>query len=175
MRRSVSARITALLRRRTVRSFLRTGSWRVATPPTWKDTDVERGVSITLPAELRSVSHARRFVAGTADAWIDDLAEVLLMTSELVTNVVRHAKSDVTVTVRRGPPVRVEVRDFTAATDALRELLTGRHWMPDASSPSGRGLAIVRSLAGRIGLDDDTDGGKVVWFEIAEAISKTAD
>jgi hypothetical protein len=29
-------------------------------------------------------------------------------------------------------------------------------------------MAIVRALASRVGLNDDADGGKVVWFEIDE-------
>jgi anti-sigma regulatory factor (Ser/Thr protein kinase) len=88
------------------------------------------------------------------------------MTSELVANVVRHTESQVTVTVRPGPPVRVEVHDGIAATDTFRRLVSTAGRMPEASSPGGRGLALVRELASKIGLDDDPDGGKVVWFEL---------
>jgi anti-sigma regulatory factor (Ser/Thr protein kinase) len=103
---------------------------------------------------------------GSIEGVLEDPADVLLMTSELVANVVRHTESQVTVTVRPGPPVRVEVHDGIAATDTFRRLVSTAGRMPEASSPGGRGLALVRELASKIGLDDDPDGGKVVWFEL---------
>jgi anti-sigma regulatory factor (Ser/Thr protein kinase) len=120
--------------------------------------------SITLPAEPASVKRARDFVARTVADDVDDPAEVLLMTSELVSNVVGHVGSAVTITVRDGPVVRIEVHNHEAATEAFRDLL---HHSPRPSdtSQTGRGLRVVRSLASRVGLDDDADGGKVVWFE----------
>jgi anti-sigma regulatory factor (Ser/Thr protein kinase) len=120
--------------------------------------------SITLPAEPASVKRARDFVARTVAADVDDPAEVLLMTSELVTNVVGHVGSAVTITVSDGPIVRIEVHNHEAATEAFRDLLHHSP-RPADSSPTGRGLLLVRSLASRVGLDDDADGGKVVWFE----------
>ena len=120
--------------------------------------------SITLPAERASVKRARDFVARTVADDVEDPAEVVLMTSELVTNVVGHVGSAVTITVRDGPVVRIEVHNHEAATEAFRDLLHHSP-RPADSSPSGRGLRLVRSLACRVGLDDDADGGKVVWFE----------
>ena len=72
----------------------------------------------------------------------------------------------VTVTVHEGPPVRVEVHDGVAATDAFREIVSVGGPLPDASAVSGRGLHLVRAMSTRVGLDDDSDGGKVVWFEL---------
>ena len=120
--------------------------------------------SITLPAEHASVKRARDFVARAVADDVDDPAEVLLMTSELVSNVVGHVGSAVTISVRDGPGVRVEVHNHEAATEAFRDLLHHSP-RPADSSPTGRGLRVVRSLASRVGLDDDADGGKVVWFE----------
>jgi anti-sigma regulatory factor (Ser/Thr protein kinase) len=121
--------------------------------------------SITLPAEPASAKRARDFVARAVSDHVDDPAEVVLMTSELVTNVVGHVGSAVTVTVRNGPVVRIEVHNHEAATEAFRDLLYNSP-RPAITSPSGRGLGLVRSLASRVGLDDDaTRGGKVVWFE----------
>jgi len=71
---------------------------------------------LTLPADLGSISEARAFVAQAVEGVVDDPDPVLLMTSELVTNVVLHANTDVTVSITRGPPVRVEVHDGAAAT-----------------------------------------------------------
>lgn len=125
-------------------------------------TDQDR--SITLPAERASVRLARDFVAVAVADRIADPADVLLMTSELVSNVVGHVGSDVTITVRDGPLVRIEIHNHEAATAAFRDLV---HHSPRPShrSLTGRGLHLVRSLASRVGLDDDADGGKVVWFE----------
>lgn len=86
------------------------------------------------------------------------------MTSELVSNVVGHVGSEVTITFRDGPVVRIEVHNHEAATEAFRDLLHDSPRPPD-TMPTGRGLGLVRSLAARVGLDDDAGGGKVVWFE----------
>ena len=120
--------------------------------------------SITLPAEPASVKRARDFVARTVADRVTDPAEVLLMTSELVSNVVGHVGSAVTITVRDGPVVRIEVHNHEAATEAFRDLLHHSP-RPANTSPTGRGLLVVRALASRVGLDDDARGGKVVWFE----------
>ena len=117
-----------------------------------------------MPADRASVKRARDFVAQAIDDRVQDPAEVLLMTSELVTNVVGHVGSEVTITVRNGPVVRIEVHNHEAATEAFRDLLHHSPRPPN-TSPTGRGLRLVRSLASRVGLDDDHGGGKVVWFE----------
>jgi hypothetical protein len=120
--------------------------------------------SITLPAETASVKLARNFVARAVADRVDDPADVLLMTSELVSNVVGHVGSAVTITVRDGPLVRIEVHNHQAATEAFRDLLHESP-RPAATALTGRGLGLVRTLASRIGLDDDVGEGKVVWFE----------
>ena len=101
--------------------------------------------------------------SGLATSWHEP-SPTTSTTSELVTNVVGHVGSAVTITVRDGPVVRIEVHNHEAATDAFRDLLHHSP-RPADSSPTGRGLGVVRSLAARVGLDDDPDGGKVVWFE----------
>ena len=120
--------------------------------------------SITLPADHGSVGRARDFVARTVADDVDDPAELLLMTSDLVANVVGHVGSAVTITVRERPVVRIEVHNHQAATEAFRDLLHHSP-RPANTSPTGRGLRVVRSLASRVGLDDDAGGGKVVRFE----------
>ena len=91
---------------------------------------------------------------------------VVLMTSELVANVVRHASTEVRVSVDVGPPIRVEVYDHAAATDAFREMIKARPASVRVDAAGGRGLALVHDLASRIGLEDDPAGGKAVWFEV---------
>ena len=62
--------------------------------------------------------------------------------------------------------MRVEVHVGAAATDAFREIVTAGRPIPNTSAVRGRGLHLVWALATRVGLDDDPDGGKVVWFEV---------
>ncbi len=77
-------------------------------------------------------------MARAVNAVVGDAEPVLLMASELVTNVVLHANTDVTVSITRGPPVRVEVRDGAAATEAFRALISASA-MPSPSSTGGSG------------------------------------
>lgn len=123
--------------------------------------------SLTLPADAASVMRARSFVEELASDHLGDPFPAVLMTSELVGNVVRHAHTELTVTVKPGPPFRVEVHDGVAATDAFRALIAQRPSPPAMAASGGRGLGLLHDLATRIGLDDDPpNGGKVVWFEM---------
>jgi anti-sigma regulatory factor (Ser/Thr protein kinase) len=127
--------------------------------------------SITLGAEPGSVATARRFVlARFAERDLEPSVAVLL-TSELVSNVVRHAQTQLAVVVRFDPCVRIEVHDGAAATDAFREILERTHTHMPVESTGGRGLPLVRGLASRFGLADEPGRwkGKVVWFELDPA------
>jgi anti-sigma regulatory factor (Ser/Thr protein kinase) len=122
---------------------------------------------VTVPAEATSAAAARQMVRdalGSSEAGVREAA--VLATSELVTNVVRHANTEVRVSIDAGPPIRVEVHDGVAATDAFRAMIHSRPASADARADGGRGLSLVHDLASRIGLGDDPLGGKVVWFEI---------
>lgn len=124
--------------------------------------DDEGFVVLTLPAELRSVRAARRFVderchqVALSDQQCDD---ALLLTSELVTNAILHGRSEVSVEVEeRGPVLRISVFDENS-----------RHPQPvdeDPNALDGRGLALVDALAQRWGVED-RHLGKAVWFELA--------
>lgn len=123
--------------------------------------------SLTLPAQPSSVARARRFIRETAPD-LGDAGEVAeLLTSELVANAVGHAASDVTITVLQGPPVRVEVHDGLAATDAFRRMIAKLPPTAEVSSVGVRGLGIVHNLATRIGLDDSADGKVVVTPDVS--------
>jgi anti-sigma regulatory factor (Ser/Thr protein kinase) len=82
-----------------------------------------------------------------------------LLTSELVTNAVRHAsppmhlRAAITAMV-----VRVEIHDSSTGT-----LPPPRNAGP--TDRNGRGLAITEALASRWGTER-TKGGKFVWFEL---------
>lgn len=99
---------------------------------------------------------ARRFV----QSQIGDpsqAATAALLVSELATNVVRHARSELTVEIIDGATLRVEVHDRGGP-------------LPDpmpmqADANGGRGLHIVAAFARTWG-SATTASGKVVWFEL---------
>jgi anti-sigma regulatory factor (Ser/Thr protein kinase) len=123
--------------------------------------------TVTLPAAATSAGDARAMVGAALEHCDPRVREtVVLMTSELVSNVIRHANTEVRVSVEPGPPIRVEVHDHVAATDAFRAIVTTRPEPVPRHAPGGRGLPLVHDLASRIGLVDDVGGGKVVWFEV---------
>lgn len=112
------------------------------------------------PAEARSVPLARRFVRSAlrADApEVVDTAE--LLTSELVTNAVLHARTEVEVRVwPHEGHVRVRVDDSRPDRP-----LVPREPRPYAGA--GRGLAVVEELASSHGAHPG-EGRKTVWFEL---------
>jgi anti-sigma regulatory factor (Ser/Thr protein kinase) len=110
-------------------------------------------------------------VQSLLDARELEASVAILLTSELVTNVVKHAGTQLTLVVKIAPSVRVEVHDGVAATRAFRETLAHPPTYVPATSPGGRGLGLVSALASRFGLDDEPGEweGKIVWFELDPA------
>jgi DNA-binding NarL/FixJ family response regulator len=114
--------------------------------------------------DAQSPRAARRFVTQALTGWDDgDLTDtVTLLVSELVTNAVLHAGSDVEVAVRlTAAAARVEVTDGSGDAVAPRDARS--------DEDSGRGLALVGSLARRWGVRPAPGGGKTVWFEVDRA------
>ncbi|MHB1988121.1 MAG: ATP-binding protein [Acidimicrobiales bacterium] len=107
-----------------------------------------------------SPSAARTFVAEMLQLWdCEDLEEVAcLLTSELVSNAVIHAATEVVLRMELEPPVlRVEV------ADELPELPAALALTPD--SEHGRGLHLIEALSRRWG-SRPSPPGKIVWFEL---------
>jgi len=103
---------------------------------------------------------ARRFVEAALTNWgvLEAFSDLPLLTSELVTNAVRHAASDVSVSIDLTPlRVRVEVHDSSERVPVKRD--------HGAARDGGWGLHIVERLATRWGLEPRA-GGKTVWCEI---------
>jgi anti-sigma regulatory factor (Ser/Thr protein kinase) len=122
-----------------------------------------REAELALPAAPSSVPEARRFVGTTlAGTPADGLSgDARLLVSELVTNVLLHARSPLQVLVRLSESiVRVEVRDGLPRMPVL--LPIGEDGM------AGRGLQIVDQLADGWGAEP-RDDGKIVWFELSYA------
>lgn len=104
----------------------------------------------TLVSEACSAAHASAF---------QDTA--VLLTSELVTNALLHAHSDVEVVVDTCPRgLRVEVRD---RDERLPERRTY-----DTDASTGRGGVLVDALADDHGAKALGAGGKVVWFSLGD-------
>jgi len=102
----------------------------------------------------------RAALADCASPEVRETAE--LLTSELVTNAVLHARSDLTVHVcQHDDVVRVAVDDGSDASPRPRD--------PDAGSLGGRGLPLVETLAARWGWEP-LPAGKRVWFEVGGAV-----
>lgn len=119
--------------------------------------------TILLPGDVTTPAAARRFVRAAlesvdTDPVVVETAE--LLTDELVTNAIVHARTKSYLFVRAAKGVvRIEVTD---PDDRLPALAT-----PDNDAPGGRGLVIVNGLASAWGVQRTADGGKTVWFELS--------
>jgi PAS domain S-box-containing protein len=117
--------------------------------------------SLKLAADAASVREARRFVADTLAEWgCSKVADTLcLLTSEAVTNAVRHGRGPLRFRVRRtADEVTVMVTD--RSTHALPRPRSTRD-----DAESGRGLLLVDALADRWGTSP-VENGKTVWFSV---------
>lgn len=116
---------------------------------------------VSLPAEPLSVRRARRFVSEQviAKGFGDLRASAELLTSEVVTNALVHARTDITVVVADSDGrLRVEVIDGLAV--ALPPPTD-----PDPEAANGRGLWLVDAIANNWGVES-VEAGKLVWFEL---------
>jgi DNA-binding NarL/FixJ family response regulator len=124
---------------------------------------VEAGINeakARLGPNLQTPRLARRFVKQALDRWgvRREVELVELLVSELVTNSIVHARSDVEVSVTVASDlVRVAVFDSSLEPPIRRAV------RPDGAS--GRGLLMLDALCSAWG-SDVTPGGKSVWFEI---------
>jgi Histidine kinase-like ATPase domain len=114
---------------------------------------------IVLEPVSASVPQARRFVADRLSDLPQETVDVArLLVSEVVTNAVLHARTNLSLTLERNDTtVNVRVEDENPVLPVLRTHGT------DAGT--GRGLWVLESMASRWG-SHSVDGGKVVWFEL---------
>ena len=154
-----------------------------------------RQATCVLDPDPVAASEARRFVADTFQSWhlTDDLDTVSLLTSELVTNGVLHARTPLEVGMTSDEHgLLVEVHDSdprpptprghranlladidellarpevaTVNDDRQSVLAVG----PAGAIGAGRGLLLVEALADEWGVEMVADG-KAVWFRLSRA------
>ncbi|MEU8214012.1 ATP-binding protein [Micromonospora sp. NPDC049044] len=118
---------------------------------------------LRLPADAQSPAAARRLVARQCHAWgMHAMADrAMVIASELVSNAVQHARTDMDITVSdEAGSLRISVRDREGET-------------PDSTTPTlprqvtegGRGLPIIAALTTNWGFFPFGDG-KTVWAVI---------
>jgi anti-sigma regulatory factor (Ser/Thr protein kinase) len=112
---------------------------------------------LPLPA---SAHHAREFAAETLHRW--DLSALVgpvqLVVSELVTNAILHARTEIDLALSRtGPKVRVGVHDRAGGRPALRSV------DPLEYPVGGQGLLLAQEHADSWGVLPTRAVGKTVW------------
>jgi DNA-binding NarL/FixJ family response regulator len=124
-------------------------------------TEAARAAGLRYRRHLASPSEARHAARRTLEAWDGDrkhLDVIELLISELVTNAVVHAASEVDVVLIVGTDrFRIEVSDSDPSPFDGRQA--------EAHEENGRGLALVDVLSGSWGVEH-APGGKTVWAEL---------
>jgi anti-sigma regulatory factor (Ser/Thr protein kinase) len=137
------------------------------TAVTWPSTTGSSTTrTATLPPTPLSARRAREFVWASLDAagaTETDLPDRIgLVTSELVTNAVVHARTDLEVRILISrPEVYVEVADATPSLVARQRSI---------EETGGRGLVLVAALTDAWGVADVDQGrGKRVWARVSRS------
>jgi len=109
-----------------------------------------------------SVPEARRFVASLDFVRRSDPEKLALLTAEVVTNAILHARTPLKLEAVEvaGRGVRVSVTDGNSNPPVKKDY--------GPTSPTGRGLHIVEAMADRWGFDR-SESGKTVWFELVDS------
>ena len=134
-----------------------------ASPDTPGNIDPRTASAITLPHAAHAAGDARAYLRRRAKLLHPPmLDDALILTSELVTNAVRHGRPAVTLAVQLEPSALIVV-----VTDTGPELPPLVPRTPHPDSPTGRGLVIVDALATRWGVTPQPGStGKAVWFAL---------
>jgi len=135
-------------------------------PMTVQDFPATEQWSQQYPSGPRSVPRARRELRKMLERWghgAEDIDRVLLVSSELATNAVRHG---------RQRDCRFEVRVTTTGTDCLIEVSDAssvrlpRAVTAASDDESGRGLVLVAALTKDMGHHLRDPIGKTVWARL---------
>jgi hypothetical protein len=111
-----------------------------------------------LPEDPRAASQARQYIRAQLAAWgLADLALTTeLLVSELVGNVIRHARGPIRLRLLRSRTLICEVYDGSLSTPRIRHA--------DYTDEGGRGLQLVAALSRRWGARYLHEG-KCIWTE----------
>lgn len=136
-------------------------------PPGYADS---RTASFDLPVDESAPSQARRVVAALLADWQVGEGhlqqDVVLLTSELVTNAVQHGAGRVTLVVAVEPEaVEISVEDGSDLLPAQPEQLTDNLYRE-----GGRGLMIVSALASDWGVEETASVGKRIWARVPRSM-----
>jgi anti-anti-sigma factor len=127
-----------------------------------------RWAQLTLTCDQQAAPRAARaFVGRICKRWELDgiLDEATLLTSELDTNAVVHARGAAQIVVQRcADQLTIAVRDGTDVRPMQR---TAKPW-----EETGRGLQLVEALSCADGTYPRSGGGKVVWCSLQLAADK---
>ncbi|MFA1538545.1 ATP-binding protein [Actinomadura monticuli] len=114
----------------------------------------------------RAPGAARRAVRDVLVRWglaEDDIDTAVLLTSEVVTNAVRHVRDE--LRVGRVVKVRVGIMDGRLRVDVTDPAPGVPRVVDAAETDEGhRGMAVVAACADRWGWLPAKDGGKTVWW-----------
>ena len=131
------------------------------------DEAVEAIFHLNLEPLPRLVSAARAFIAEHAPPLADDTREVLLLlTSELVTNAVLHARTPIELGIAIG--------DRSLLITVHDEDLVRPEQRPYTDREGGWGLGLVSALADDFSTDVHVGEGKTAWFRLSRTGSVDA-
>ncbi|MEV7982138.1 ATP-binding protein [Streptomyces sp. NPDC086519] len=117
--------------------------------------------------DLQAVASTRHYLREVLKRWRSEvlLDDLQLMLSEVVTNALTHAHSDVDIRMcRHAGVIRVEVQD-SSPQPPVPTVIVANEAM-NAEAESGRGLLIVDALAASWG-SSPAGRGKNTWFEMS--------
>ncbi|MFJ3804306.1 SpoIIE family protein phosphatase [Streptomyces sp. NPDC090088] len=122
--------------------------------------------SRSLPDDPRAAGQAREYIRERLGAWgLGDLVITTeLLASELVGNVVRHAKGPIRLRLLRSRSLTCEVYDGSLTTPRIRHATY--------TDEGGRGLQLVAALSQRWGARYLNDG-KCIWTEQDISLAQT--
>ena len=121
----------------------------------------EQRHELALRRQPVEVARARRHIAQVFNDVDTDTRETLqVLTSEVVTNAIRHGGDDIVLsTILTSGEARIEVLDTSPETPQLGS--------PTSDAESGRGLVLLDALARAWGVRRVPGrSGKVVWFTL---------
>ncbi|GAA3819430.1 SpoIIE family protein phosphatase [Streptomyces phyllanthi] len=130
---------------------------------TGSDSELFRNAALELLGGVEAAPRARAFASGVLTSWrfppeLHDLG--VLAASELVANSLQHGTPPMRLRLRR-----TDRRLIVEVTDGDDHLPRRRHAEP--ADESGRGIAIVATIASAWGCRRAPGGGKAVWCEFA--------